>query len=392
MGKGGGGTKMVETSSSPDPVVQEYGYQNLDIASKIGAQGYQPYLRQRIQGFDPMEQASFNTVAGLPGNAGRLGLGHGIAQGLGFDMAGQAMGQTPNAYNQNVQGAMAGYANPYQDAVMGGIERDLNIGRERLARDQSDQLGATNFGGARAGVQDARNNEAYLRQLSDASNQTRSAGFNTALGAAQQAATNAPQNMAALAGMGFRGADQMRQSALSRLERDLGIAGSQQSAGQLQREMGQAHLNQRYQDFADEKDYPTRMLQLRSQQLGLTPAGSINQVPVQQDPTDFGGLLSGAGSILGAIPWCWVAREVYGADPAWIFFRDWLVEDAPEWFRRLYVKHGEKTAAWIADKPKVKASLRKVMDLVVGGRVRSFNKWEQSRADQRRKANSAAEV
>ena len=378
----GGGTKMVESSSKPDPVVQEFGYQNLDIASKLAAQQYQPYTGQRIQGFDPMEQASFDQIQGLTGpqGAGSLALGHGVASGLSQGLSGQAMAQTPDAYNQQVQGAMAGYMNPYQDQMMGGIERDLNIGRERMARDASDQMDASNFGGSRAGVQDSMNNEAYLRQLGDASNRVRSDSYNQALGASQQAATNAPQNMAALAGMGLRGADQMRQSALSRLERDTGVASSQQSAGGLQREMQQAGLNQRYADWGDEADYGTRMLQLRSQQLGLTPAGSINKIPVQQAPTDFGGLMSGAGALIGAFK-CWVARECYGADPSWIFFRDWLHEDAPDWLLTLYTEHGEKFAEWISDKPAVKWVIRKAMDVVISRRAREYYRWETARAD-----------
>jgi hypothetical protein len=392
MGKGGG-TKMVESSSRPDDVVKEFGYQNLDIASKLAAQQYQPYNAQRIQGFDPMEQASFDQIQGLTGPQGArsLGLGHGVASGLSRGLSGQALGQTPDAYNQQVQGGMAGYMNPYQDQMMGGIERDLNIGRERMARDASDQMDAANFGGSRAGVQDAMNNEAYLRQLGDASNRVRSDSYTQALGASQQAATNAPQNMAALAGLGLRGADQMRQSALSRLERDAGIASSQQAAGGLQREMQQAGLNQRYADWTSEADYGTRMLQLRSQQLGLTPAGSINKIPVQQDPTDFGGLMKGAGALITAVG-CWVAREVYGADPSWIFFRDWLHEDAPDWLVALYTKHGEKFAEWISDKPAVKWVIRQAMDVVVGRRARAYSQWETDRATRVRQSNQMSEA
>src|SRR5436190_7229462 len=49
---------------------------------------------------------------------------------------------------------------------------------------------------------------------------------------------------------------------------------------------------------------------------------------------------------------CWVARAVYGEDnPRWMLFRDWLMTDSPAWFRALYLRHGERFAAFIAPHP-----------------------------------------
>ena len=63
---------------------------------------------------------------------------------------------------------------------------------------------------------------------------------------------------------------------------------------------------------------------------------------------------------------CWVAREVYGdADPRWLLFRTWLLTEAPVWLREAYGTHGEAFAAWIHDKPVMKAAVRNAMDLVL---------------------------
>jgi polysaccharide export outer membrane protein len=63
---------------------------------------------------------------------------------------------------------------------------------------------------------------------------------------------------------------------------------------------------------------------------------------------------------------CWVAREVYGVDNAkWLIFRAWLMTEAPEWLVDAYMTHGEEFAAWIHDKPLVKAGVRALMDLVL---------------------------
>ncbi len=60
---------------------------------------------------------------------------------------------------------------------------------------------------------------------------------------------------------------------------------------------------------------------------------------------------------------CWCAREVYGVDnPAWLEFRHWMLNDAPGWFRRLYLRFGERVAAWLRDKPRLKRLVRVWMD------------------------------
>ena len=45
---------------------------------------------------------------------------------------------------------------------------------------------------------------------------------------------------------------------------------------------------------------------------------------------------------------CWVARAAFGeADIRWLIFRAWLLDDAPAWFRRFYLRHGETVGAWV---------------------------------------------
>lgn len=65
-----------------------------------------------------------------------------------------------------------------------------------------------------------------------------------------------------------------------------------------------------------------------------------------------------------AVP-CWVAREVYGWDnPKWLLFAAWLMGEAPAPFRKLYLAYGRRFAAWIADKPRLKTLIRRLMDKV----------------------------
>jgi len=87
------------------------------------------------------------------------------------------------------------------------------------------------------------------------------------------------------------------------------------------------------------------------------------------------GMFSGLGSLGGGLAggigkagsvgtfFCWVAREVYGAhNPAWLLFREWMLNDSPGWFRTIYIKFGERFAKFISNKPRLKARIRIWMD------------------------------
>lgn len=90
----------------------------------------------------------------------------------------------------------------------------------------------------------------------------------------------------------------------------------------------------------------------------------------------MGGLTSAFGSAVGAkvgaaVVACWVAREVYGKESGeWLVFRHWLFNEAPGWFRELYLEEGERFAEFISDKPLVKSVLKMGMDLVVKPRFK----------------------
>jgi hypothetical protein len=119
-----------------------------------------------------------------------------------------------------------------------------------------------------------------------------------------------------------------------------------------------------------------------------------NQIDALPDPTmaAIGGAIvktddqmmqivaSAAGGATSSMM-CWVAREVFGHDnPKWLLFRDWLTNDAPKWFLKLYESNGERFAKFISNKPRLKAIIRKWMEsriedrgrIVLDGRVYSY--------------------
>lgn len=90
---------------------------------------------------------------------------------------------------------------------------------------------------------------------------------------------------------------------------------------------------------------------------------NIMQANAQKSAGKMGAL--GTLGAAGIDKWCWVAREVYGeSNPAWLEFRAWLFNRAPAWLRYLYGRYGERFAAFIADKPRLKSVIRFFMDKV----------------------------
>ena len=100
-------------------------------------------------------------------------------------------------------------------------------------------------------------------------------------------------------------------------------------------------------------------LQQRSQDMTLMGAQA------QASAARSAGKSSMMGSIIGGAfkAFCWVAREVYGAEnPRWLQFRQWMLLESPTWFFNLYVKYGERFAQFISNKPFIKNIIRKWMD------------------------------
>lgn len=99
-----------------------------------------------------------------------------------------------------------------------------------------------------------------------------------------------------------------------------------------------------------------------------TNAANMYGAQVAADATRNAGIMSGIGSAAGGLLgntglFCWVAREVYGEhNPAWKMFRMWMFLESPSWFFKLYKNYGERFANFIADKPRLKAVIRKWMD------------------------------
>lgn len=78
-------------------------------------------------------------------------------------------------------------------------------------------------------------------------------------------------------------------------------------------------------------------------------------------------IFGAAGKVGGAAVACWVAREVFGADdPKWLQMREWMLTKAPDALREFYLRHGERIADYISDKPSLKDAIRADMEAIIG--------------------------
>jgi hypothetical protein len=92
-------------------------------------------------------------------------------------------------------------------------------------------------------------------------------------------------------------------------------------------------------------------------------AGTLSYVPPVIASFAAGGLsIREAHAYTTNLPPCWVARAAFGAtDIRWMIFREWLCADAPAWFRKLYLRHGEAVGCWLQDHPQMKGVVRVMM-------------------------------
>ena len=105
-------------------------------------------------------------------------------------------------------------------------------------------------------------------------------------------------------------------------------------------------------------------MQQRGQDISLMGAQA------QANASSGGGILGAFGKAAGSAAgtaaigaFCWVAREVYGIESSkWLQFREWMLNDSPSWFRKLYIKYGERFAKFISNKPRIKSIIRNWMN------------------------------
>ncbi len=274
--------------------------------------------------------------------------------GLSASLLGQSEGMDAQRRAEQMQKQQFGASNLSQAEGMAAQRRAEQL---QLQQFGTSTLGQVNAMGAQRADQQLQRQQFGSQMLGQAE----------AMSAQRQQQQLQQQQLGAnIFGQGLQSQDQRLQAAFNmnrNISGDLGsviLGRPSSSMAQSNATLGQGANLAANQDllFQDNKGLELGMFQSQQET-------AVNSANAQAAAAQSSGAMSAIGSLAGAGLGmiCWVAREVYGEhDPKWKQFRAWVLEDAPTWFVNLYVKYGERFAAFISNKPILKSIIRKWMN------------------------------
>jgi hypothetical protein len=318
MGGGGGG------GSQPAPVQQNVSNTNIPAYAQpyveqtlgqaaaltdINQNPYQTYGGQRIAEFSPLQQQAFSNVANQT-TATQLTPATGFATQSGLGSIGTA-GQMAGAgerYNQMATNpyAMQAFMNPY---IQASLQPQLNMIQQQGGIQGAAQQGAATqagaFGGSRSALANALTRQNTLMAQQQAIGQGYNQAFNQAQQAQQFGANLGLQGLqGALSGYGQAGqaAATLGQLGQTQFGQQQAINQAQQTTGAVQQAQAQQALDQSYQDFLKQKNYPYQQLAFMSDMYRGLPLSQTANTMYQAPPnaaSQIGGLGMSALGIYG---------------------------------------------------------------------------------------------
>ena len=278
-------TTTVQKTELP-PWLEDITKKNLSIADEIASQPYQAYGGNLVAGFAPEQEQAFGMAQRQAGSTAPL---YQTAAGTVSGLTGY---QAPSF----LQGDVSAYMNPF----IGEVEnRAIARGQEALLQNlnqvsaQAARAGA--FGGSRQAIQEGVAQAEAAKNMADLSAQLRMQGYNQAAGllendlARQMAGTEVQMRAAGM----LPGIAQAQQGAA------LTDAATIEAIGAQRQALQQAQLQDQYQRFMEERNYPIEMLNLRLGATSATPYGTT-QTKTQTGGPSGSNWLSGAGTALTA--------------------------------------------------------------------------------------------
>jgi hypothetical protein len=351
MSSGGGGTNTVSQSEQIPAFEQQFSQENQDLARALSSNPYPQYNQPLVQGFADQQQQGMN-MAGQAAGAYQpdlsqaqdyanqanpyynTGVNVGINQmgsAYGASQPGVAAGQDYLHYAEtyagpNNPGSIAQYMSPYvQQSLQPQIQNlRTQLGQEQNALNaQATQAGA--FGDARQGTAQALLDNYANQNLAGIVGQGYNTAYNNAVNTSLSEQAQQGQLGQAMGQLGLgqgqlllsqgqqlanaglnqtqAGLNRSNQLAsLGQLQQSLGISGANAlfNAGQQQQTLGQQELNQAYQQFLNQANWPYQMLNIRESALSNSPYNMVNATTVPQAnmaAQGFGATLGGIGSL-----------------------------------------------------------------------------------------------
>jgi hypothetical protein len=312
--KKGGGAPAPSSQTVTNTSIPEYARPYVErmlgkteALTDINQNPYQTYGGQRIAEFSPMQQQAFSNVGNMQ-TASQLGNATNLAgmSGLGSLGTASQMAGAGNQYNQMATSPYAtqAFMNPYLNA---SLQPQLaEIGRQYDITGQQEQSRATGqgaFGGNRQALMQAEN----ARNKNMAMNAAIGTGYNNAFNQAQQAqqfgANLGLQGLqGALSGYGQAGqaAGTLGQLGQTQFGQQQAINTAQQQVGAVQQAQAQQSLDQGYQDFLKQQNYPYQQLAFMSDMtrgLPLSQSAATQYTAPPSMVSQLGGLgMAGLGA------------------------------------------------------------------------------------------------
>jgi hypothetical protein len=246
----------------------------------INQNPYQTYKGERVAGFSPMQQQSFQGAAEMQPS----GLGAQAGQMAGAATMG-ALGTSYDPYRmgQFTSGRAAQYMNPFVEMAMEPQLREAQRTSEmQRVADMGQATRAGAFGGGRQAILEAERQRNLGTQLGD----IRARGLMSAFDQAQQQFAREQQlreqSRQYGAGLGMQGlqtalqgAGQMGALGGQQFQQGMDINKLQNLYGAQQQQLEQQRLSQNFQDFQNQQRYPYQQLEFMSNLLRGTPMGTV---------------------------------------------------------------------------------------------------------------------
>jgi hypothetical protein len=275
----------------------------------ISKNPYQQYGGERIAGFQPLQQRTFDTAAQMQPSQ-QVGLGSSIAGAAGLGalntnyQGGRFYGGQFN--DQAVQDYMDPYAKNVVDYQKAQALRDFQIAQP-MRQAQAVQQGA--FGGSRSAIIDAEAQRSLNSQLQGIEATGRQAAFQNAQQQFErdqarrlQAQGMGEQSRQYGAGLGMQGlqtglqaAGQLGQLGQNEYGQRMGITQLQSQLGTQQQQQAQRPLDMAYQDFLNQQNYPYKQLGFMSDMIRGLPLGQQSTQSVYEGSGNAMSQLAGIG-------------------------------------------------------------------------------------------------
>ena len=271
---------------------QQFSQANQNLAQSLASTPYPVYQGDLIAPLNDLQNAGIN-------QAEQQSFSYSPTVEAGINATAAGLNMSPTQWNSNTA---ANFMSPYISAALQPQIQQLN---NQLALEQqgvgsqATQEGA--FGDARQGAAEALNNFNANLSLNDLLGQ----GYNTAYTTGQQAWENQNQNTLAEQGQQFAGAANLGNFG-SEIQ-SLGLTGANAlyNAGQQQQTNTQQQLNEAYQQYMNQVNWPYQQLSVRESAISNNPysMASYTQLPqanmTAQNLGSFASAAGALGSLLG---------------------------------------------------------------------------------------------